>query len=136
GYTALTGAIELLGGVLLFSRRTTTLGALVCIGVMANIVALNFLYDIPVKLFSSHLLAVALVLVALDGRRLIAVFLRGEAVPARATEPILPERVRLRWALKAGYIVAVALQVVIERQVIKNYYETSPLYGIYDVVDD
>lgn len=40
-YTAFAGGTEVLGGVLLFWRRTTTLGALICIGVMAHVVVLG-----------------------------------------------------------------------------------------------
>src|SRR5262249_13770825 len=41
-YSLFTGLAEVLGGLLLTARRTTLLGALVCIGVMANVVMLNF----------------------------------------------------------------------------------------------
>ena len=51
-YTIFSGVAEMLGGLLLFFPRTTTLGALVSIGVMSHVVALNFCYDVPVKLFS------------------------------------------------------------------------------------
>ncbi len=75
GYNLFAGAGEMLGGVLFFTRRTTTLGALVSVGVLGHIVALNFCYDVPVKLFSSHLLAMAVVLVLPDARRLADFFL-------------------------------------------------------------
>jgi hypothetical protein len=39
--------------------------------VLANIVALTFCYDVPVKLYSSHLLLMAVFLVAPDLRRLL-----------------------------------------------------------------
>jgi uncharacterized membrane protein YphA (DoxX/SURF4 family) len=54
-YTIFVGAAEVLGGLLLLFRRTATLGALVVIAVMSNIVMLNFCYDVPVKLYSVHL---------------------------------------------------------------------------------
>src|SRR5437899_11151387 len=69
-YEIFTGTGELLGGLLLTMQRTTLLGALVAAGVMAHVVALNFCYDVPVKLFSSHLLALALWLMIPDARRL------------------------------------------------------------------
>jgi hypothetical protein len=56
-YCFFGGAGEVLGGLLLSLRRTTLLGALVCIGVLANVVMINLSFDVPVKLFSSHLLA-------------------------------------------------------------------------------
>lgn len=75
GYNLFTGGAEVLGGVLLFFRRTTSLGAMVVIGVMANVVALNFFYDVPVKLYSSHLVLMAVFLLLPDVRRLLDVLL-------------------------------------------------------------
>jgi hypothetical protein len=75
GYGFFTGAVEVLGGVLLFWRRTTTLGALVVAGAMANVFALNLSYDVCVKLYSFHLLAIAVVLLVPDAGRLVDVFI-------------------------------------------------------------
>ena len=49
-YTMFVGFAELIAGVLLFPRKTSTLGALMSLGVLSNVVALNFSYDVPVKL--------------------------------------------------------------------------------------
>ncbi len=86
GYQFFTGAAELLGGALLLFQPTTTLGALTVAAVMANVVALNFCYDVPVKLFASHLLAAACVLLAPDLRRLLDFFVLGR--------PVAPPRLR------------------------------------------
>src|SRR5258706_790692 len=48
-YTVFAGLAELAGGVLLLFRRTASLGALVAIPVLTNVVVLNFCYDVPVK---------------------------------------------------------------------------------------
>ena len=64
-----------MGGTLRYFRRTTTLGALIVAFVMTNVVMLNFCYDVPVKLFSLHILAFALFLVAPDAKRLVTFFL-------------------------------------------------------------
>ena len=82
GYNLFTGLIEFLGGVLLFSRRTSTLGALITAGAMANVTAINLFYDVPVKLYSLHLFAIAVALAAPDFPRLWRLFVSGEAVPA------------------------------------------------------
>src|ERR1700743_1432174 len=60
-YTIFAGAVEVLGGVLLFIPRLATLGALVGIGAMANVFLLNMSYDVPVKLYSFHLLLLSIV---------------------------------------------------------------------------
>jgi hypothetical protein len=61
-YTIFTGIGELAGGFFLLFRRTVTLGALITAAVMTHVVVLNFSYDVPVKLYSAHLLAMAIFL--------------------------------------------------------------------------
>ncbi len=69
-YVIFTGLGEMLGGLLLMMRRTALIGALVTAGVMTQVAALNFFYDVPVKIFSLFLLAEALFLIAYDAGRL------------------------------------------------------------------
>jgi uncharacterized membrane protein YphA (DoxX/SURF4 family) len=96
-YSIFNGAAELLGGVLLLWRRTATLGALVLVGVLTNVVVLNLCYDVPVKQFSIHLLAFTLVVLAPDARRLANVLLLN-----RPTTPRPPRRPwRWRWLERA-----------------------------------
>ncbi len=59
-YQSFGGWAEAVPGLLLLFRRTSTAGALFAVAVMGNVVVLNFCYDVPVKLFSSHLLLMAL----------------------------------------------------------------------------
>lgn len=99
-YTAFSGLGELSAGLLLLFRRTTTFGAAVSAGILANVLMLNLSYDVPVKLFSAHLLAMALVILWTDRERLLAVFWSRRAVPARDEPPLLTDR-RWRWALAA-----------------------------------
>ncbi|MBL8231326.1 MAG: hypothetical protein JNL98_22720 [Bryobacterales bacterium] len=86
-YNLFTGLAEVIPGVLLIFRRTTTLGALLAMGVMANVVALNFCYDVPVKLLSSHLLLTAVVLVLPETKRLLDVFVRNRSAEAVHLDP-------------------------------------------------
>lgn len=91
-YSSFTGMAEVLGGLLLLSRRTTTLGALVVVGVVANVVMLNFCYDVPVKLYSTRLLVWGLFLLGLDRHRLFAFFTNtGDAKP-RLQPPLYTTR--------------------------------------------
>ncbi|QHI38262.1 hypothetical protein IMCC3317_36520 [Kordia antarctica] len=73
-YTFFAGLSEVLGGLLLISRRTRTFGAFVCVGVMLNVFVMNMSYDIPVKLFSFHLLLFSLFIFLQDWKRVFAVF--------------------------------------------------------------
>lgn len=137
-YSSFTGLAEILGGVLLLSRRTTTLGALIVVGVMSNVVMLNFCYDVPVKLFSSRLLVWGLFLVALDRHRLYAFFAN-----AGGTEPLVQPRLYGKQrAHTAGVIAKVLIVVslggfVILRQAFMQPEPpstTAALAGTYEVV--
>jgi hypothetical protein len=133
-YEMFCGAAETLGGVLLLWRRTTPLGALVTCATMINVVALNFCYDVPVKLFSMHMVATGAFLLVPDLARLAGAVL-GQAVPARPAEPRAPRWRRVAKLLVLGYLVGWDLG----KGVVDAYFERgggaprSPLYGSYTV---
>ncbi|WP_338865348.1 hypothetical protein [Myxococcus stipitatus] len=102
GYNLFTGGAEVLGGLLLLTRRTTTLGALVVIGVMSNVVALNFFYDVPVKLYSTQLLLFAVFLTLPDLRRLANVFVLNRATQPASLELPFTLPTRVLWATRAA----------------------------------
>ena len=91
-YTVFTGVFETLAGFLLFFRRTTALGCLVTIAVMANVVMLNFCYDVPVKLFSAHLLFIAFVILWPEIKTLYAFFIRHTPVALQKSKLFLPKK--------------------------------------------
>ena len=62
-YSFFGGLIEVLGGLLLFIPRLSTVGALVCVGATTNVLAVNLGYDINVKQYSFHLLLLAVFLI-------------------------------------------------------------------------
>jgi hypothetical protein len=140
-YTTFTGAAELLGGLLLTTRRTTLLGALVSIGVLSNVVALNFMYDVPVKIYSLQLLVMAVVVALPDMPRLFDFFIRHRAVAAQP----LPRLTQSRGLEIAGIVVrTIALAVVLAMslkevrdvyQMIASTARRSPLYGVWRVDD-
>ncbi len=77
-YTMFSGFAELLGGFLLFHRRTRTFGAMMIFSVMLNVFMMNMSYDIPVKLFSFHLLIKALFIASLDYKRIVNLFVSSK----------------------------------------------------------
>jgi hypothetical protein len=109
-YNWFTGGGEMLGGLLLCQRRTTLLGALVTAGVMAHVTALNFCYDVPVKLFSSHLVLMALFLTLPDLQWLIRAFVLGRRVEPRGVTPLTRWR-WLNWILAVFRLVVVGAYV-------------------------
>lgn len=109
GYTMFTGALEFIGGILLLSRYTTTLGALTTFGVMLNVMMLNYCYDVPVKLLSTHLVLMALFLIVLDCKRLLRFFITNKQVEPNMLPDIMPEKIRkakniIKWLLIALWL--------------------------------
>jgi hypothetical protein len=111
-YTYFAGAAELLGGFLLLWRRTALLGAFVSVGVMLNVMLMNFCYDVPVKLFSAHLVAAALVIVLPEASRLAQLFLgAGAGTPCALASPLTGRSGSwIRRGVKAWLVFAVFLQ--------------------------
>ena len=126
-YQMFAGLAEAVGGVLLFWRRTTLLGALILTGVLANVVALNFCYDVPVKLFSTHLLAMVVVLVAPHTRRLVNLLILNRAADPAELHPFPLQRV---WVRRTALVakVAVVLAAVIGPMV--TSYQGARTYGV------
>ncbi len=73
GYTILSGALEVLAGILLFHKRTVNLGSILVLVVTANIIALNFFYDVPVKLYAIRYASIALLLLLPDSSTIFKV---------------------------------------------------------------
>lgn len=103
-YEIFVGCAELLGGILLIVPRTTMLGALICLADLIQVFMLNMAYDVPVKLFSFHLLLMALFLLAPDLRRLCRFFFLNHATETSTQGPLFQSR-------RANHI-ALALQVL------------------------
>jgi hypothetical protein len=83
-YQFFSGAMETTAGLLLLYRRTVTAGLFAATGAFMNVVMINLAYDVPVKLYASHLLFSCLFLLALDAKRLLGflVLNRGAAPTA------------------------------------------------------
>jgi hypothetical protein len=132
-YNFISGAAEVLAAALLTTRRTTLAGAMLATGLMGNIMALNFCYDVPVKLYSTELFLMAVILILPDARRLLDLFL------LRAQEPLY----RRKW-LETGSLVFRTLGVTAfflyalndannNRKVYGDLSPKSPLRGIWNV---
>jgi hypothetical protein len=82
GYTILSGCIEVVAGIFLLFHRTRLLGAIVSVVVFINVFALNIFYNIPVKLFSLHLLLMSVLILAMNAKRLLGFFFLNSDIAA------------------------------------------------------
>jgi hypothetical protein len=124
-YTWFAGAGEMLGGLLLCTRRTALLGALVTFAVMVNVAALNFCYDVPVKLFSTHRVLMSLFVMAPDLPWLGRVFLLGRPDAPRGYTPL----VRRRWLDRTLAVVRTLIVLTFLGVTFYNNYENTKTYG-------
>jgi hypothetical protein len=138
-YEVFVGSAEFAAGVLLFMPGLTTLGALLALVDAIEIFTLNMTYDVPVKLFSFHLIVMSLVLLVPEASRLVDVIVLNRAT-GPSTEP--PPG-----AGRRGTRALVALQLVFGAYLVAmNLYSSakgwtqygggaprSPLFGIWTV---
>jgi uncharacterized membrane protein YphA (DoxX/SURF4 family) len=138
-YEIAVGCAEILGGLLLILPRTTTLGALISLADVTYVFLLNMTYDVPVKLFSLHLILICLILLALEFRRFADFFVLNRPVQPAPGASLFRSRRARRIALAAQVAFGlwlVALNIYGVREGWKNYgpgAPRSPLYGIWNV---
>jgi hypothetical protein len=139
-YEIFAGAAEILAGVLLIFPRTALLGALVSLADMTQVFMLNMTYDVPVKIFSFHLLLLSLYLLAPQAQRLFDFFILSKnAAPWAA-----PQLLRGTRANRIAFVAQIVLGVYLLGANLSNassawnfYGGGSPksvLYGIWDVM--
>jgi len=137
-YSLFGGIAEMLGGLLLIVPRFTTLGALVTFAVMSNVLMLNFCYDVPRKIYSTHLVLMSLFLLLPDVRRLIGFFILNRRTEPSPIIPLLKDKQLNRWALLfqlgIGAVVLVYCLNQAHMNAVKNAtYLPPPIRGIWSV---
>ncbi|RFS19216.1 hypothetical protein DVR12_24700 [Chitinophaga silvatica] len=65
-YQVFAGVVEVAAGTLLFFRKTTTLGSILLLGALGDIVYVNFAYDGGVHVYSSYFVLLAALLLVND----------------------------------------------------------------------
>ena len=108
-YQIFSGIAEILVGALLMWRRTATLGLVLGVGVFANVAMLNLSYDIPVKIYSLHLLLVCLFLSWQERHRLLAFFVLNQAAPPSS---LFQRSFSSRWG-RIGRVVAKVVFLIV-----------------------
>jgi len=108
-YEIFTGVAEATAGILLFIPGLTTLGALLALADMVEVFMLNMTYDVPVKLFSFHLILMSLVLLAPDSSRLLNVLVLNRAAAPSMEPPLFTRRRAMRIAAALQLLLGVYL---------------------------
>ncbi|MEZ4887518.1 MAG: hypothetical protein R3E32_22485 [Chitinophagales bacterium] len=96
-YTVFAGILELIPAFLLLFRRTRLLGALIAFGVLVNVVMINVSFDISVKILSSFLLLLSILIILPDFSNLCRFFLQNQ--------PILTKPYAINYTTKKQFLV-------------------------------
>ena len=137
-YTVFTGALETASAALLYFRRTTLLGASMTALVMTNVVVLNFSYQVPVKLLATHILILAMVVIAPDMGRLVDFFLRNRPTHASIEPQVASGRTAKAAAVVKAFLVGWAVwqstsMAAAQTREWGDDLPKHPLYGMYTV---
>lgn len=138
GYNYFTGFGEVFSGVFLLFRRTKTMGALLTLVVAANVMAINYCFDVPVKLLSTTLVVMSLFLLAKDLQRLLQFLVLNTATaPADIATPTFkkPWINKALVIVKYGTILFIFVTYIYQgSEALSQYGDDAPkpaLYGIY-----
>lgn len=138
-YAIFGGLMEVIPGVLLLFERTEMLGAMGSAAVMLNVAALNYFYDVPVKLYSTHLFLMSLFLLLPAAKPMWEFFVLRKPAELRGLPVPRAERKALRVTRWVAFGLMCALCVwvnVVGGYMGRNMPEDhSALYGVWDVVD-
>lgn len=120
-YQIFSGVMELIVCILLLYRRTVTLGLVVGLGVFVNVMMLNLFYDVPVKIFSIHLVVMCALLLLNDAKRLVAIFVLNKPAEANQLYHYQP-------AKKSSKVIRIALKCFFIFMAIWSTVELFPWY--------
>ena len=139
GYNIFMGIIEVSAALLLF-RRTMVIGAFIALAASVNIMAINYFFDVPVKLLSTTLVAMSLFILTPYVITISKFFLFQEP---QQLNPLQPPSFPKKWH-KITFIAFKCLIIVWTVTVMVNnilFQQNAsgidapkpPLYGIYNV---
>jgi len=110
-YSVILGVLEIIPALLLLNRKTRLLGALVAFGVLLHVLIINFSFDISVKILSSYLLILSLILILPYTKSISSIFFnQAERFLRPAFENINPTKNRFQKLFKAILIAAMLFE--------------------------
>lgn len=108
-YSVFAGMMEVLAAFLLLFRKTRLLGALLAAGIMTNVVMINFSFDISVKVFSTFLLGLSLLITRPAWKSLYAFFILKKTAVQNRWSPRYDDAKKHRSYLFAKSIVVLLI---------------------------
>ena len=140
GYNVFMGIVEGAALLLLF-RRTNTLGAILIMAALANVIVVNFSYDVHAKMYPTVLFTMAFFLFLRDAKSIIRFFLSGEAAsipviqaPAYKKQWMQNSKVVLKFVLISSFLfVSIKGNMAFMNSIEKSLDAKSEYAGLYDI---
>ncbi|WP_443937479.1 hypothetical protein [Pedobacter sp. MW01-1-1] len=139
GYNMFMGIIEVSAFLLLF-RKTMVIGALLSLATCVQIMAVNYFYDVPVKIVSTALVLMCLFILAPNFVRIFRFFIGHDN---QQLVRIYKPKFKRIWIAKLsyagkylfiGFYLFVLIEMVISMNKINGANISKPfMYGVYDV---
>lgn len=137
-YKFFSGLIELIPGLLLLFRRTSTLGSLIAFPVFINVLMLNIGYDIWLKLLIFHLILFSIFILIPDLKKMVQIFILKQNTSLTSV-PSLIENKNLKWlqyTLKFSLIgIVVYMLIKLEIRAVNENINSpySNIVGIHEI---
>jgi hypothetical protein len=132
-YNVFLGIAEVLAGMMIIFRKTRLLGLVLAVGILINVVAVNFCFDINVKLFASFLLLISMIEL-LAYRNL---FLQRQKWTITIASLPIPHQQQLLF--KILYFVIISIEIIYPSYIANNWNDDiAPrplLHGAYQIVN-
>jgi hypothetical protein len=139
-YNMFMGLAEVIPAILLFFGRTRIFGLFILLGVLTNVVFVNFGFDISVKLYSSFLWLICFLLLVPSFQSFLRFFIfnKTASLPSMSGKTFIESRTK-RIVLK-GSIIFLFFAESLSPYVLSGQYNDDeiprhPLHGAYKVVD-
>lgn len=132
-YAVFGGLCQVLAGFLLFFRRTSVIGSLMAFAVMTNVVVLNFSYDVPVKLFSTHLVLIALLILAPNLKNLFGLLFQNKSIKLVLEQSLVKKKNLKYVVLSIKFIVIAGCVLLFSVVEIRSFFNkpSNHLQAIY-----
>jgi hypothetical protein len=139
-YSLFLGMAEVVTAVFLLFRKTRLIGIMFGIGIMINVVAVNFSFDISVKVYSLFLLVGFILLISKYLSFLLQVFIQQKpAIFPRENEVFFINNSKLKKGIKLVVILLFLVEGLFPFVATQNFNDdTFPrpkLHGAYEIVD-
>lgn len=139
GYNIFMGIVEVLAVLLLF-RKTVAIGALITMITSINIMAMNYFFDVPVKVLSTALFLLSLFLLLPNIRILYSFFVLGKTAELQTIpKPIFRKSwinkslIGLKIIIIAFYFISQFFLLKSRLVMISEIYKKSSINGVFKV---